>query len=802
MKAFHNLKTATKLLGGFSLVTVLLIVVAVINYTQMARIDAYVESIYADRLLPIDYACKAESYLYKMRGDVYKYVLLPDERAQSQEMINDSIAQVNASMEMYRATNLLESEKEELAKFDRAWADYQAAVAQVIKDVEAGNEQAAIQSLLEGGAASNSRKAVGASSEALIEINRAEAERLKAQADVAFAQAGIISLVIALVAVIVAFGLGLLITSSINTPLKIMSAALGNLALGDLNRDVPQAVKDQICARKDEIGMAGKGLAAAENYMLEMAGKAERIANGDLTVVVQPKSAKDELGIAFERMIAGLREVCGAVKERAVELGASSAQLSAAAAQAGQATSQIVTTLEQVARGVAQQTEATTKTAASVEQMSRAIEGVSRGAQEQASAAAKASEITTRMNSAIQQVAGNAQEVTERSAEAAEAARKGSQTVEQTLTGMQAIKQRVDELAQRVGEMGQRSTQIGAIVETIEDIASQTNLLALNAAIEAARAGEHGKGFAVVADEVRKLAERASAATKEIGGLIRSIQETVNEAVNSMELGAKDVQNGVALANEAGTALSAILDAAETVYEQAKQASEATLRMNEAAAELVSAVDSVSAVIEENTAATEQMSAGSSEVTQAIESIASVSEENSAAIEEVSASTEEMNSQVEEVSASAHELAEMAKQLKTLVARFKLSENENFVEQVEVFKEAHLDWVAKLRKMLAGELRLKEEEVASHTNCDLGKWYYGRGRSEFGGMAQFKAIEEPHTRMHQMCRQAVVSFNRGDRHEAQRIVDQLATLSREVVADLESLEHAIALGGNGHAARR
>ncbi len=221
--------------------------------------------------------------------------------------------------------------------------------------------------------------------------------------------------------------------------------------------------------------------------------------------------------------------------------------------------------------------------------------------------------------------------------------------------------------------MGSRSDQIGEIVTTIEDIASQTNLLALNAAIEAARAGEAGKGFAVVADEVRKLAERSSTSTREIGDLIKSIQKTVAEAVTAMDEGAKEVERGVLIANEAGVSLNDILKASEAVNQQADQAAAAAEQMSASANELVAAVDSVSAVVEENTAATEEMAAGSSEVTQAIENIASVSEENSAAVEEVSASAEEMSAQVEEVTASAQSLAELAKQLQDVVYQFKLT---------------------------------------------------------------------------------------------------------------------------------
>jgi len=300
----------------------------------------------------------------------------------------------------------------------------------------------------------------------------------------------------------------------------------------------------------------------------------------------------------LERARLMLNETLVQVTLNANRVNVASNQLAAAALQASEATAQIATTTQQVAKGTAEQSEAVTKVATLLDGVTHTISGVEKGVKDQLNAVAQAGKVS------------------------------------EMISKDGGINSRVGLSAQKVQDMGKRSNQIGLIIETIDDIASQTNLLALNAAIEAARAGEHGKGFSVVADEVRKLAERSGAATKEIGNLIKGIQQSVTEAVNISAATAQDIQS--------------------------------------VAEELDQAIQGVSRIVKENGQAADKLSQASTGVMQSIENVASVSEENSAAVEEVSASTEEMSAQVEEVNASAAALSKMSADLHVLVQRFQL----------------------------------------------------------------------------------------------------------------------------------
>ncbi len=311
---------------------------------------------------------------------------------------------------------------------------------------------------------------------------------------------------------------------------------------------------------------------------------------GDLTRRLQHDRNDEtgELAVSFNRFLDNLKEIVVKITQNSLEVSTAASQLNSTAAQIAAGTEKV-----------------------SVQSVSIATAG-------------------EEMAATSSEIAQNCVRAADISNRTGITAKNGAEVVNHAVESIQRIAARVQESALTVGSLGTRSEQIGQIIGTIEDIADQTNLLALNAAIEAARAGEQGRGFAVVADEVRALAERTTKATKEIGGMIKTIQQETHSAVAAMEEGVKEVERGTEDAARSGQALQDILE----------QVGEVTSQINQ-----------IATAAEEQTATTHEISRNMHEITDTVQQTSSSSTETASA---------------------ASQLARMAEELKQIVAQFRM----------------------------------------------------------------------------------------------------------------------------------
>jgi methyl-accepting chemotaxis protein len=351
---------------------------------------------------------------------------------------------------------------------------------------------------------------------------------------------------------------------------------------------------------------------AAITSAIELAGK------GDFTTEVIDETGDEltDLSNSYNDMKGNLIIMIKGVLETSEQVAASSEELTAGAEQTSKATEQITEAIQQIASGSDTQTQ-------SIEESARALEELTFG---------------------IANIAETSAAIAENGTQASTHAEEGGKYVNQTSQQMNMIHSTVNETSKVIKLLNERSQQIGDISKAIIDIANQTNLLALNAAIEAARAGEHGKGFAVVADEVRKLAEQSQDSSSQISDLIRQIQIDMNQSNDSMDTVKYEVENGLGIVSNTQKSFELILRSMVEMGEK---------------------IDGMAATAQ-------QMSASTQEVSATVSGVTTISRESSMHSQGVAASAEEQLASMEEVSASAQNLSKMAENLQNTVSQFKI----------------------------------------------------------------------------------------------------------------------------------
>jgi methyl-accepting chemotaxis protein len=426
-------------------------------------------------------------------------------------------------------------------------------------DVRKSRDFAAAQSIV---LSDRGKKAMDAIRTLLQEMNSEEDDLLKKRTDAAQVDArnARSTIVFGTLAALVLAGLaGLMITRNIAGPLRNLTGVAERITVGDLSSTV--TVDD----RRDEVGVLARAFERMTRSLRTIAGAAEQIAAGDLRASLQPQSPNDVLGNAFVRMTDNLRRQIGGMVEGAAVLGSAASEIVAATAQ--------------FASGASESAAAVAETTTTVEEIRQTAQLASQKARAVADTAQKALQIS----------------------------HNGRKSTEDVATGMSRIRKQMEAIAESIVRLSEQGQAIGQIIATVEDLAAQSNLLAVNAAIEAAKAGEHGKGFGVVAQEVKSLAEQSRQATDRVRTILGDIQKATTAAVMATEQGGKAVEAGGKQTEMAGESIGALTGSVTEAAQAATQIAASSQQQLVGMDQVAGAMENIKQASTQNVASARQL---------------------------------------------------------------------------------------------------------------------------------------------------------------------------------------------------
>ncbi len=674
MKLLKKIKFVRKIQGGYAILGCIAGMALLIQYVQLKSINEANDEVVTEYVQPKN---RIDNIYANFRS--IQFIMLQMSMAEFDSKFADNYAKFNekkalvdSSLVYLMNANFDQQIKDLLNDVNDRWGEYKMIVADAIVSASVTKNY-----VMAADIATTSGEEIGsqmlASFDDILYSLAEKSEVLNRNIDDSVSSAEMLTIVTVILGTSVFVLCSLLLAPAISKPLNNLGIVVKEFAQGNYNSELKKE-------STDEIGELTESLLILKNAQLAKIEAAIKIADGNMAKV-EAASDHDELAQAFNKVVTTIEDInheantlIEANKQGNLEVRGESSRFAGSWKELIEGMNSIVETIikpleesakvltvmadgdftlritgtykgyyenmknnvNRLADSLNQALSEVADSAALVmntaNEISSSSEEMAAGAQEQSAQSSEVASSVDEMTKTIMENTKNASFAAETAKNSGDKAKEGGSVVEDTISGMMRIASVVQKSANTVSELGKNSDQIGEIIQVIDDIADQTNLLALNAAIEAARAGEQGRGFAVVADEVRKLAERTTKATKEIANMIEQIQKETNNAVVSMSEGTDEVNKGKDLATKAGVVLNELISGAEKVSDVAVQVA----------------------------AASEEQSVSAEQISRNIESIAHVTEQSATGTQQIAHSSEE--------------LLNMTERLQTLISKFKIGE--------------------------------------------------------------------------------------------------------------------------------